>query len=397
MTRKRRSNGEGTLYQRNNGLWAGRLSWVDPDTGERKRAAFYGNTQKAVKDKMKAAQRRIDDAKPPKDATTSVAAWLAHWRTTTLAVSDRKASTRTLYDTLSRTHLEPAPFGTTPLDRLKPSDIEKLIRDLRVKTKTRGRGDDAQTVRACSDSTIRSTYTVLRAALDTAVRDGLLGRNPAAQVKRPGVDRTEARHLDPAGVVALLKAAEDSRYHTALVLIASTGLRRGEALGLRWSDVDLRTGSLKVAKTMGQGGNSTEPKTERARRTVPLSPELVAMLKRHRARQREERMRAANQWTDTALVFTTALGTAVDPRNLSRVVEKAAATADLEGVGVHTLRHSAAFSWLEGGVHIKAVSDLLGHSSITITGDVYGHVSDDTARAAIAGLTKTLGVERSTV
>ncbi len=92
-------------------------------------------------------------------------------------MSDRKESTRSLYDTLSRTHLEPVPFGNTPLDRLKPSDIEKLIRDLRAETKTRGRGDDVETVRACSDSTIRSTYTVLRAALDTAVRDGLLGRN----------------------------------------------------------------------------------------------------------------------------------------------------------------------------------------------------------------------------
>jgi integrase len=99
-----------------------------------------------------------------------------------------------------------------------------------------------------------------------------------------------------------------------------------------------------------------------------------------------------NQWTDTGLVFTTKLGTAVDPRNLLRVIEAAAGAAGIEGVGVHTLRHSAAVSWLEAGVHIKAVADLLGHSSIAITGDGYGHTSDNTARSAVDGLAGRLGL-----
>lgn len=391
---KRRSNGEGTIYQRPNGTWAARLTYVDPDTGQRKRIAFYAPTQKAVKAKMKAARERLDDGRPPKDATTTVADWLKHWRATTLAVSDRKLSTKELYANLSRAHLEPSPLGAIGLDKLRPSDIEKLILDMRAKTKP-GRGDDAEPMRALSDSTIRSTYTVLRSGLDAAVRDGLLGRNPAALVKRPGVERHEARHLDTADVIAVLKAAEDSRYHTALVVIASTGLRRGEALALRWADVDLDAGVLKVQQTIGRVGNElviSEPKTARARRTVPLSPSIVALLKKHRLEQLEERMLAANKWTDSGLVFTTALGTPVDPRNLTRVVEVAAQRASAEDVGVHTLRHSAATAWLEAGVHIKAVADLLGHSSVAITGDVYGHTSDDSARAAVEGLVSQLGM-----
>jgi integrase len=102
------------------------------------------------------------------------------------------------------------------------------------------------------------------------------------------------------------------------------------------------------------------------------------MLRKHRASQAAERLRAANQWHDSGLVFTTELGGPVDPRNLLRVIEVAAKPAGVTDVGVHTLRHSAAFAWLESGVHIKAVADLLGHSSIAITGDVYGHTSDDT-------------------
>lgn len=129
----------------------------------------------------------------------------------------------------------------------------------------------------------------------------------------------------------------------------------------------------------------SEPKTTRSRRTVPLSAPVVAMLRRHKKAQTAEKLRAGDQWQNSAaLVFTTELGGPVDPRNLLRVAETAAA-AGVEGVGVHTLRHSAAFGWLEAGVHIKAVADLLGHSSIAITGDVYGHTSDDTARAAVDG------------
>ena len=136
----------------------------------------------------------------------------------------------------------------------------------------------------------------------------------------------------------------------------------------------------------------TEPKTARSRRTLPLSPAVVAMLRKHRATQKADRLRAGNQWRDPGLLFTTELGGPVDPRNLLRVIEAAAKTAGVENVGVHTLRHSAAVDWLESGVHIKAVADLLGHSSISITGDVYGHTSDDTARAAVDGLAGRLGL-----
>lgn len=105
-----------------------------------------------------------------------------------------------------------------------------------------------------------------------------------------------------------------------------------------------------------------------------------------------ERLAAGNEWVDTGVVFATEFGTMCDPRNLLRTVEIAVAKIDLEGAGAHSLRHSAAVAWLESGVHIKAAADLLGHSSISITGDLYGHTSDDAARAAVDGLDKALGL-----
>jgi integrase len=395
----KRANNEGNVRQRADGRWEARLSYVDP-AGGRRSASFYGPTAEAVRDKLDKARDRVKVEAPVQDSTTKLADWLAHWRATTLAASNRKESTKVLYANLSRKHLEPGGFGAVRIDKLRPSHVEGLVLSMRDKMKPGKPTEtdpDPEPVRALSDSTIRSVYTVLRAALDGAVRDGLLARNPAALVRRPGVERREARHLDAAGVVAILRAAEASRYLPALVLIASTGLRRGECLSLRWdTDVlNLDEGWVKVRRTIGRVEGRlvvSEPKTDRARRTVPLSVAVVAMLRKHKAAQAGERLRAGSQWRDSGLVFTTEFGGPVDPRNLLRVVEAAAASAGVEGVDVHTLRHSAAVAWLEAGVHIKAVADLLGHSSIAVTGDIYGHSSDATTRAAIDGLSGTLGL-----
>lgn len=137
----------------------------------------------------------------------------------------------------------------------------------------------------------------------------------------------------------------------------------------------------------------TEPKTDRSRRTIPIAPPLVAMLRAHRADQNAERVAARDQWQENGLVFATESGTPVDPRNILRTVQIAAEKAGMSDIGVHTLRHSAAVTWLESKVHIKAVADLLGHSSIAITGDIYGHTSDDTARTAVEGLAGQLGLD----
>ena len=157
--------------------------------------------------------------------------------------------------------------------------------------------------------------------------------------------------------------------------------------------MDLDAGVLRVRDTLQriEGELSTgQVKTDGSRRTIPLSPAVVALLRRHRVTQVEERLRAANQWDDTGQVFTTELGSVVEPRNLLRVAT-AAKRIGVDRVGAHTLRHSAATAWLEAGVHIKQVSDLLGHSSVAITGDVYGHGSDQSARAAVEGLSGALG------
>lgn len=178
-----------------------------------------------------------------------------------------------------------------------------------------------------------------------------------------------------------------------LVLIATTGLRRGEALAPR-------LGSRRPHQRRAEGGGHARPHRHRTndhRTEVTTITAHGAPLPCHRVGAQGatrspavERLHAGDQWTDSGLVFTTEFGGPVDPRNVLRTIEIAADKAGVEHVGVHTLRHSAAVAWLEAGVHIKAVADLLG--SISITGDIYRHTSDATTRAAIDGLTSILGL-----
>jgi hypothetical protein len=165
------ANGEGSIWKRMRaGKHTGYVGAVtyDAQDGTTQRHVVYGRTRADVREKLKAARDRLDAGAPVKDATRTVGDWLAHWRATTLAASDRKESTRALYAALCRKHLEAPPFGAIPLDKLRPSDVEALVLTTRAKTKPAAE-DGAEPVRALSDSTIRQTYTVLRAALDGAV------------------------------------------------------------------------------------------------------------------------------------------------------------------------------------------------------------------------------------
>lgn len=299
------ANGEGSIYKRMREgkliRYEGAISYLNDD-GKTKRHTVYGRTRADVRDKLAKARKRLESGGPVKDSTRTVGDWFGHWRATTLAASDRKESTRELYSNLSRRHIEAEPFGAIRLDKLKPSDIEALVLALRAKTK-RGQRDpnhdqEPAPIRALSDATVRQVYTVLRAGLDGAVRDGLLARNPGAAVKRPGVARREAKHASAVDVNKLLLCAEGLRYRDVLVLVAATGLRRGEALALHWSDVDLDNGTLTVRGTLGRVCGRlliTEPKTDRSRRNVPITAPLVAMLRAHRADQIAERLVAGSR------------------------------------------------------------------------------------------------------
>jgi integrase len=376
----KRADGEGTIYRRSDGRFEAKLRYTDPITGKAMRRAVYGKTQAEARAKLREAKSRIAAGAPVKDSKIMLGAYAEQWIGSTLAASNRKASTKELYAILTRRHVINGVLADMQLDKIRPSDVERFILD------RQGR---------LSPSSVRQVYTILRAVLDAAVRDGLIASNVAAKVQRPGVPRREAEWLTPAQLETLLtvRGVED-RYSVLFRIYATTGLRRGEALALRWQDVDLTGGSLRVTRTLGRVNGRldvSEPKWS-SRRTVPLLAPIVAMLRDHRTRQLEERLAAGSMWQDHDLVFATSTGHYLDPRNTLRVLAGTVEAAGLpKGVGVHTLRHSGASAMLAAGAPIVTVSRILGHSSIAITADIYGHVTTDDARKAVDHLSGFAG------
>ena len=251
----------------------------------------------------------------------------------------------------------------------------------------------AKRAEGLSDSTVRLIYTVLRRALDSAVRDGLVRRNVATAVRRPRVARRDAAVLSPAQAQDFLTAAQGDRLYALYAVAIAVGLRRGEALALRWSDVDLETGSLRVSRTLSRVAGGlvfTEPKSTRSRRTIPLPDPLVTELRAHQVRQAAERLTADSDWHDEDLVFPSRFGTPLDPRNALRAFTAVAARAGLEGVGLHTLRHTAASLMIAQGVHLRVIMETLGHSGISITADTYAHVLPQQQREAADAIGRAL-------
>jgi integrase len=176
-------------------------------------------------------------------------------------------------------------------------------------------------------------------------------------------------------------------------LMLATGLRRGEALGLHWREVDLDAAMLRVRWTLtrtSRGLELGEPKTDKSRRTVPLPSSTVETLRAHLTKQADERLMAAEAWREHGLVFTTEIGTPLEPRNVLRRFELLAQRAGLSGVHLHTLRHSAASFLLAAGTHTKVVQEHLGHSSYAITADIYSHVVPALQREAAERLDAAL-------
>ena len=361
---KRRSNGEGSIRKRRDGRWEGRYTaGINPETGKQVFKNVLGKTQAEVKEKLTKALAENQKLDFTKQGKYNVAQWMDEWFENVCKIRVRPSSHQTYRGYIDR-HIAPN-IGKIPLEKLSTMDLQKFYRRLladgrveRIESKGQPKGLSAKTVRNISQ--------VISSAMDFAVAQRILAENPCKAVALPKLEHKEMQTIPAAQLSAFLDEAKASGVYELYYIELATGLRRGELLGLKWEDIDLTAGVIRVRRQVSRiDGKIVEAplKTRNAYRTVTISPQAVEVLNAQKAKTNDE------------YVFPSPNGGPISPDSVNNMLKRVLKRAGIPRVRFHDLRHTFATLALQNGVDIKTVSGMLGHFSAGFTLDTYAHVT----------------------
>lgn len=358
----KRGQNEGSIYKRKDGRWVASLN-LGFQGGKRKRKCFYGWTRREVQEKLTEALRNLQQGLPLANDVITVEQFLDKWLEDS-ARPNVRSLTYESYERIIRNHIKPE-LGRIKLAKLAPHHIQSLI--------------NKKLEEGASPRYVQYIHAVLRGALGQAYKWGMIHRNVAKLVDPPRVRRAEVIPLTPEQARAFLETAKGDRLEALYCVALALGLRRGEALGLKWEDINFETGTLRVNHSLqwpkGGGWVLVEPKTARSRRNIRLPQVTLTALIKHRKRQVKERLLVGDRWEDFGFVFTTGKGTPLMGWNVAkRSFKPLLKKAGLPDIRFHDLRHTAASLLLAQGVQPRVIMETLGHCSISLTMDVYSHV-----------------------
>ncbi len=358
----------------------------DPGTGKVKRLPVYGKTQKECSDKLIETLQSIKTQTFVEPHKITVESWMETWLNE-YKKDNIRPSTFSSYESIVRVHIKPN-IGKAYIRELKPEQIQRFYNE----RKSSG----------LSARTIRNIHVILHEALDQAMRNNLVVRNVSEATTLPKQEKKEMRVLTPEEQNKFMSVLAKDKAGMIFKLDLATGMRRGELLALKWKDLDLKEGILKVNGSLSRTKVNfdkesaekktaiiiQEPKTKKGKRTIPLFSSIVTELKEHKAAEKEKFISLG--WDDIkikqhfkdGLVFTNELGGHIEPRNLTRKFYSLVKAAGIPSTNLHALRHSLATRLLEMNVNPKVVQEILGHSTITLTLDTYSHVMPELKRDA---------------
>jgi len=359
MARKRqkRRPGEGTVYQRKDGRWVCEITLEDHS-----RKQYYFKTEKEALDKRRTALNELAQGTLATGPQQTVKQFLEYWLEDVYKTSVRLGTFKNARTIVSK-HLIPG-LGHIKLQKLTAQHVQSFCaRKLKGGT---------------TASRVKNIHGTLHTALEHARRVKLVSVNVCSDVQLPKREESKRTPLTPEQAQLLLQKVKEHQLEAILMLALATGMREGELLSLRWSDVDLEKRILRVVQTVsyigGYGFVEGEPKSAKSRRNILLPEFVVDALRRHRVNQLEKRLVAGATWIERDLVFPDKDGDFLLSLTLLRRFRKLLREIGLPRIRFHDLRHSAATLLLGMGVEMKVIQELLGHSSIKITADVYAHV-----------------------
>lgn len=361
---------KGHIKRRAEGSWTLWFELGKDENGKRKqKTVTVRGTKRDAQRELNRILHELNTGAFVEPAKMTVAQYLERWLAD-YAKTNVSAKTYEGYDEFIRIHLAPA-LGSYLLSKLTPLHIQNYYSQALQSGRRDGKG-------GLSARTVLHHHRVLRAALQQAVKWQLLVRNPADAVDPPRPERKEMQVLTASEMARLLEGVKDSRMYIPILIAVSTGLRRGEVLGLRWQDIDFNAGTLSVRqalqRTKETGLVFKQPKTQKSRRKVALPPFVVEELLRHRAAQDEQRRLLGSRYQDYNLVAAHPDGTPMNPNGVTIAFRNLIRKSGVTIVRFHDQRHSHATHLLQENVHPKIVSERLGHANIGITLDTYSHV-----------------------
>ncbi|MCX4679928.1 site-specific integrase [Streptomyces sp. NBC_01433] len=400
-----RANGDGTIYQRKEGRWEA-AGYVLASGNIRKRVRVYGASRKEALGKLTEKIAASNLGLPVAASDCTVSDYLTYWLQG-IAVHQVRENTHTRYAACIRLHLIPG-LGAKKLARLTARDVRTFLDHLRAACQCCAQVRDTDRRFCCaigqccnkrlSPLTVTYVHSVLKSALEHAVREDDLPRNVARNVKTPAPRPRRFKPFTASEARQFLHAASSDRLHALYELALRTGLRKGELLGLHWEDLDLDSGTASIHRSLQRthtgGLTILHTKTRASERRIVLPTECINSLKTHHERQQEEREAAGTGWPDNGLVFTTPTGRPLDSSNLTRRFRRLLHRAQLRSIRFHDLRHSTATLLLEQGIDLVVIKELLGHAHIGVTADVYAHVRLRLQREAINTLGDALSPGR---
>ena len=371
---KKRANGEGNIRKRKDGRWEGRYTaGHDPVTGKQIIKNVLGKTQAEVKEKLKKALVKAGQVDFTKSGKYTVGTWMDEWFENVAKIKVRPSSHQT-YKGYIDNHIKPN-IGNIPLEKLTTMDLQKFYRKLLTKGRVE-RIESKEQPKGLSAKTVRNINQVISSAMDLAVAQKIILVNPTNACELPKVEHQEMQTIPAEQLQAFLDEARATGVYEMYYIELATGLRRGELLGLKWSDIDWKNGIIKVRRQVARiDGQIVEAplKTKNSYRAVTISPQAIEVLKQQKTKTKELK---------DPYIFPSPNGGPISPDSVNNMLKRVLERAGIPKVRFHDLRHTFATIALQNGVDIKTVSGMLGHFSAGFTLDTYAHVTTSAQKEA---------------